>query len=222
MGKEKLLKKALEVFAGRHVLEFVLNEKENAFNISGETINGTISYYDIKQFTNLTHSISPEMVIKFLNAFLRIAVETVYKYNGVVDKIIGNSLLVYWNENTHQNHAELACKCTLEFQSRIKKDLDKNLTNLPVNLSLAIGIHSGEFVLGNFGCELRLDYCIMGNAVNLATRLSGSNIYFSSEIIISEATKNIISNNFLYRELDVLTVKGKAEPLILFELLDNK
>ena len=148
--------------------------------------------------------------------------DKVFKNNGLLDKYIGDAIMaVFGAPIPSDDHAYLACKTALD----MIKSLDKvgkiwKEYNIP-NLNIGIGINTGYMVVGNMGSHQRLDYTVIGDEVNLASRLEGLNKLYGTNIIVGENTYNKVKNDFVFRELDFVRVKGKAQPVKIYELIQD-
>jgi len=183
----------------------------------------TIFFSDIKDFTNISESISPKDLVNHLGEYLTELSEIIAKERGTVDKYIGDSIMAFWNAPYMlEEHALAACNAALNCQKRLN-ELERKWkdSNLPV-LQSRIGINTGSVIVGNMGSEKRMNYTVIGDSVNVASRLEGICKYYGVRIIISESTYNHIKFYFVTRKLDKVVVKGKKEPILIFELIDFK
>jgi len=145
--------------------------------------------------------------------------EILIEYRGTLDKYIGDAVMGFWGAPIPQtDHAVLACKCAL---AQIRK-LEELNAGWPENkvIHIGIGLNSGIMTVANVGCNARLSYTVMGDNVNLASRLEATNKEYSTEIIISEGTYELVKDLFVVRELDNIRVKGKNKPVVIYELVD--
>ena len=183
----------------------------------------TIFFSDIRGFTSISEKIgSPKKLIELLNRYMTPMVEVIIKYHGTIDKFIGDAIMAYWNApNDLKNHQDNAIMCAIDQIKRLKK-LNVQLQNekLPI-INIGIGIHTGIATVGEMGSEGRSDYTVIGDNVNLASRLEGLNKYYGSHIIISEHTYKDLKNEYAIRELDTVRVKGKEHPVKIYEVLGS-
>jgi len=213
---------AFEKYVSKEVASHILADP-NRLKLGGEKRTITIFFSDIRGFTTLSEKLSPEGLVKLLNEYLSAMTGIILKNNGVVDKYIGDAIMAFWNAPLNQpDHATLACNACLEMEQKLKKlqaHWDKQ--GLP-HIEIGIGLNSGKAVVGNMGSESRFDYTAMGDTVNLGSRLEGLNKAYGTRIIISETTAAELDKKlFLVRMLDKVKVKGKNEPITIFELVSK-
>jgi adenylate cyclase len=149
--------------------------------------------------------------------------EVIFDYDGYLNKYMGDGIMAFWNAPVKQaDHAERACRCALKSMSRLK-EFNEELKSQGLNpLGARIGVSSGTMVVGNMGSQQKSDYTVMGDNVNLGSRLEGANKAFGSSIMISELTYELVHDKFEVRFLDRIRVPGKAKPVKVYELLAEK
>lgn len=190
--------------------------------LGGEEKNLTILFSDIAGFTSFSEGKTPETVVTFINQFLDEMSESVLTFNGTLDKYLGDSVMAFWGAPIEiPDHADLACKCALDMKARLEK-LNKKWSEGGTEIKMRIGINSGEVVVGNIGGKKRFDYTVMGDNVNVASRLEGANKIYKTSVIISESTYQQVKSKFITRELDTIKVKGKEDITKVYELLGIK
>lgn len=181
----------------------------------------TIFFSDIRSFTTISEKLaSPERLITMLNTYITPMVETITRHQGTVDKFIGDAVMAYWNAPIEvENHADKAVATALqqlhqlnELNLILKKQFD-------IQIAIGIGIHTGEVTIGEMGSVGRSDYTIIGDNVNLASRLEGLTKIYGVPIIISSQTKSQLTLECQTRSLDIVKVKGKEEAVEIFEVL---
>jgi adenylate cyclase len=144
----------------------------------------------------------------------------VFKYDGLLDKYIGDAVMAVFGAPLDQpDHARRACLTAIEMMTELRRLQIKWKAEGWPEIDIGIGINTGDMVVGNMGSEMRFDYTVMGDSVNLASRLEGTNKEYGTNIIISEFTYEVIKEDFFCRELDAVRVKGKKLPVRIFELL---
>lgn len=182
----------------------------------------TVLFSDIAGFTTMSEKFPPEEVKRILDEYLSAMTEIVFANNGVLDKYIGDAVMaIYGNVNSTDN-ADDAFRCVktaIEMQEKMKELRQKWVAEGSVAMQIRIGIHSGEALVGNFGSPLKMDYTVIGDTVNTASRLEGLNKQFNSSIMISQSTYELISNNVDVKSLGPAPVKGKSEALHVYEVL---
>ncbi len=203
---------------GRYVSKEIVStilKKPEIIHLGGEKRRVSILFSDIEGFTTFSEKISPEKVVKILNVYLERLTDIVIGYKGMVDKFEGDAIMaVFGVPISLENSAEMTVLCGLKMQEEIKKMI--NLEEIPP-LKTRIGINTGEVIAGNLGSRQRMDYTVMGDAVNLASRLEGINKFYGTKILIGEDTYKEIKGKILCREIDRIRVKGKETPISIYE-----
>ncbi|MBF0469746.1 MAG: adenylate/guanylate cyclase domain-containing protein [Gammaproteobacteria bacterium] len=182
----------------------------------------TIFFSDVRNFTTLCEEIAdPERVIALLNLYMTPMVDSVIDSQGTVDKMIGDAIMAYWNApNRVTDHADSAVTTALE-QLRLLPQVNRLLQQqFGVTIDIGIGIHSGEVIVGEMGSSGRSDYTIIGDAVNLASRVEGMCKRYGARIIITEETRERLQRSYPLRELDRIQVKGKQQPVTIYQVLE--
>jgi len=183
--------------------------------------NVAIFFSDIRGFTQISETIgSSQKLVAMLNRYMTPIVEEIANSEGTVDKFIGDAIMAYWNApNQVENYADKAVTSALE-QIKILKQLNVQLDQeFGVMLDIGISIHTGLVTVGEMGSVGRSDYTIIGDNVNLASRLEGLNKLYGTSIIISADTKNKLHETYTLRSLDLVRVKGKKEAVEVFEVM---
>lgn len=197
-------------------------------NPGGERREMTVMFIDLKGFTSISEALPPDDLIMMINKFFGHMTEAISKNKGVVDKFMGDAVMAYWGPPfTNQNeHAELACRAAASALNHLEafrtdviaavgdkaKDLD---------IDLRIGISTGTVVVGTVGSSASRSFTVMGDPVNLGSRLEGANKAYGTHIMLSERTRELAGTGFVTREIDLIRVKGKAQPTRVFELIVN-
>ena len=197
-----------------------LIENPDKLKLGGEKKNLTILFSDIIGFTSFAEKKTPEELVKFMNEYFNAMTEIVLKNNGTLDKYIGDAIMAFWGAPIPlADHAIKACSTAIEMRNTINILREKYSSNPNDQIDIRIGVHTGEVVVGNMGSHKRFDYTVMGDNVNLASRLEGASKQYGTRVIISEKTYNYIKDNFVVRLLDSVRVKGKSKPTKIFELI---
>jgi adenylate cyclase len=166
---------------------------------------------------------TPEGLVKFLNEYLTAMTDVVFKHDGLLDKYIGDAVMAVWGAPLDQpDHARRACLTALDMLEELHRLQKKwSAEGLP-GLNIGIGVNAGPMVVGNMGSDRRFNYTVMGDSVNTGSRLEGLNKVYGTNIIVSQHTLEQVREEFLTRELDLVRVKGKGQPVKIFELLARK
>lgn len=202
------------------VLEEVLKDPDQ-LRLGGEKRVMTVLFTDIRGFTSISEQLDPETLVALLNEYLTVMTNIVHAWQGVLDKYMGDAIMAWWGAPTEQpDHAYHACRAALEMRQALHQ-LHVGWSDRGVpRLEMGVGINTGPMVYGNTGSHERFDFTVLGDSVNLASRLEGANKEYRSNVIISEATyEQVKDRGFITRFLDVIAVKGKTEPVRIYELM---
>lgn len=189
-------------------------------HLGGENKELTVFFSDIEKFTSLAEKITPEELVKILNEYFVEMTEIILRNNGTLDKYQGDAIMAFFGAPIPQSdHALNACRAALEMQTHLDELNQQWSKNGRPELPTRIGISTGKMVVGNIGGSDRFDYTVIGDSVNLGSRLEGANKQYKTRIIISETTFKPLASQIITRELDLIRVVGKDKPLKIFELL---
>jgi adenylate cyclase len=213
-------KQRIRTMFGRYVSPSVVEEiLENPPELGGVDKELTVFFSDIRGFTTLSESMTPQELVNHLNAYLTAMTDIILDYQGTLDKYVGDEIMGFWGAPLPQpDHALLACKCALK-QIEVLGQIN-SMWPVEKRLSIGIGLNSGIMTVGNMGSLGRMNYTLTGDAVNLGARLEGTNKTYFTTIIMSEYTHELVKDKVIARELDNIRVKGKNKPVLIYELLD--
>jgi adenylate cyclase len=213
-------KKAIRETFGKYLSPKVVDQLvENPPELGGVDKDLTVLFSDIRSFTTLSESMSPQELVDHLNTYLTAMTDVIFEYGGYLDKYVGDEVMCFWGAPLPQpDHAIRACKCALRQMQRLRELNDAWPETIRINIG--IGLNSGIMTVGNMGSPTRMNYTLMGDNVNLGARLEGTNKEYGTNIIISEFTYGLVRDYFLVRELDNIRVKGKNKPVLIYELVD--
>lgn len=199
----------------------ILIQNPDMLKLGGDSKDLTILFSDIRSFTTLSEGMTSEYLINFLNVYLTRMTDIVMDSSGTLDKYIGDAVMAFWGAPiVLPNNALSACKAALDMMKALKDFNEERAKVGDKSIDIGIGINSGVVSVGNVGSEKRKNYTVIGDAVNLASRLEGANKYYGTHIIVSEFTYEKIKDVAVVRELDLMTVKGKKLPVKIYELWD--
>ncbi|MDR2071267.1 MAG: hypothetical protein LBP81_07645 [Treponema sp.] len=200
-----------------------LINKDIDAKIGGEKQEVSIFFSDIANFTSISEKITSEALMQQLSVYFENTSKVILKNKGTIDKYIGDSIMAFWGAPVKRNnHAEMACRSAVNIQT-ILHSIFREWANHGKDLFYTrIGIHSGEAIVGNMGYEERLNYTVLGDAVNIASRLEGVNKVYNTKIIVSQNTWEQCSDLFEFRRLDKISVKGRHEGIMIYELYAEK
>ena len=218
--KEEIKSKFASKVSKNVMEELIRNVDNNHLKVQNKEI--TIFFSDIREFTQISEKLnSAENVINYLNKYLTPMSEIINKYDGTIDKYIGDCIMAYWNAPFDiENHADKALKSAIE-QLNILKDINKNLKekNQPI-INIGIGITTGIATIGEIGSIGRSDFTIIGDNVNIASRIESLCKYYKCNLIITEDTKINLKEEYIFRYLDLIRVKGKEKAIKIWEILN--
>lgn len=203
------------------VNELIANPEK--LKLGGEKKELTVFFSDIAGFTNFSEMLDAEELITMLNEYLGAMTEIILKNNGTLDKYVGDAVMAFWGAPIElPNSATHAARAALQMQQAADEIAQKWKTEARPDLIVRMGLNTDFMVVGNVGGANRFDYTVIGDGVNLGSRLEGANKLYGTRIMISERTQELIHNEFICRELDYLIVKGKTKPIRVFELVGEK
>lgn len=180
----------------------------------------SVLFTDIRDFTTISEHHSPEDVVEILSTYFERLNDLAERHNGTVVQYLGDSIFVMWNAPIRDTrHVEHACRCALAMQSAIERLNEDNREKNRPELSTRFGLHTGQAVVGSFGAITRRQYTAMGDTINVASRLEGLNKEFSTSILVSEAVKAAVSDQFAFRPIGPVKVKGRDEKVEVLELI---
>jgi len=188
--------------------------------LGGERKELTVLFSDVAGFTTISESLTPEKLVALLNDYLSIMTDIVFATGGTLDKYEGDAVMAFWGAPIQQNdHALRACRAALEMQKALIRIRGRWEKEGKPNINVRIGLSTGDMVVGNMGGKGKFDYTVMGDAVNLGSRLEGANKEYHTNIMMSQKTYEHVKDRVIARELDMLVVKGKTEPIVVYELV---
>lgn len=225
LTEEREKKKIRSTFA-RYVTQQVVQEileNPEAMALGGKRKECTILFSDIRGFTSMSEKMSPEEVVGILNEYFTVMVNLVFEYGGTLDKFIGDAIMAVWGAPiSHPDDVKRAVLCALKMGDELKKLQEKWQSEGKPAFDTGIGINTGEVVVGNIGSLERMDYTVIGDNVNLASRLESLNKEYKSHILISEMTYNKIKDIVEVRPIEEVQVKGKTEKIMIYEVVGKK
>jgi adenylate cyclase len=220
--RRKMIRRLFSHYMSEILVKELESNPEKA-KLGGERRFITIFFSDLANFTSLSEQFEPEKIVGLLNDYFTEMGKIILDSKGIIDKYQGDSIMAFWGAPIPlQDHAAMACSAALACQQRMEKINSKLRNEGFPPLSMRIGLHSGEAIVGNMGSTERFDYTVIGDSVNLASRLEGVNKQFGTKIIISEITYQLPKGKIEARELDLIAVPGREKPIRVFQLLGKK
>jgi len=219
--RSRRLKQAFGSYVSPEVVEQIARESAE-LNLGGEKKDLTVLFSDIRGFTSYSERMDPQEIVSVLNDYLSTMSECIFKEKGTIDKFMGDAIMAIFGAPVGMdNHATRACRVALDMVKSLKQFNLRQVAQGKQPVDIGIGINSGFMTVGNIGSEKRFDYTVIGDEVNLASRLEGLTKFFSVDIIISQTTYTYSRrDDFLVRSLATVQVKGKDIPVDIYELID--
>ncbi|NJD23571.1 MAG: adenylate/guanylate cyclase domain-containing protein [Melioribacter sp.] len=214
-----IIKGMFSQYVSREVVnQLIINP--DRLRLGGERKNLSILFSDIAGFTTFAEKKQPEELVSFINEYLNEMTEIILNNKGTLDKYLGDAVMAFWGAPVEvEDHAYKACVTALQMQERLVGLREKWSSSGETPIRIRIGINTGDVIVGNIGGEKRFDYTVLGDNVNLASRLEGANKEYATNIMISDTTYDSCKDKILARELDVILVKGKNKPTKVYELI---
>ena len=221
ISDEKRLKSTMYRYMTQEVAEALLESGDTG--LGGKKKKVSVLFSDIRSYTTLTEGMEPEEVVEMLNEYFESMVDAVFKYKGTLDKYIGDAIMaVFGSPLPIDDHEWCAVQSAMEMAYRLDVFNEGRAKLGKKTLKIGIGLHSDEVVSGNIGSSKRMELTSIGDGVNLASRLEGTSKMYGCVIVISEKTYEACKDRVWVRELDFITVKGKTEPVKIYELVGIK
>ena len=216
------LKSTFKKYVSKQIVDQLL-ENEEMLNLGGQEQEATILFSDIRGFTSMSETMAPNEVVETLNDYFNLMIEIIFKYNGTLDKIIGDALMViYGAPNATEQDTKNAVLTAIEMQEKLIQFNQDRIINLKQPIKIGIGINRGKVISGNIGSKQQMNFTVIGDSVNLASRLCS--VAASDEIIVSDAVWKKVKDlkTFKSKKLNPVKVKGKVKPIEIKEILYNR
>ncbi len=218
------IKNAFSKYVSPEVIEEILQDPSK-LRLGGDRKELTVLFSDIRGFTNYSEKRDPEEVVSILNEYLDAMTKVIVDYKGTLDKYVGDEIMAVFGAPHFappETNAKSAVTCALKMLERLKELHAKWASEGLEPLDIGIGINTGDMVVGNMGSELRMDYTVIGDAVNLGARVEALTRQFNAHLIVSEATYRYIKDIVEVKPLEPIKVKGKEIPVMIYEVLSLK
>jgi adenylate cyclase len=217
---ESRSKRHLAHLFGQYVppeLVIEMSKKMEEINMDGEIKNMSVLFSDVRNFTTISENMEPKELTELMNGFLTPITKIIHNQRGTIDKYMGDAVMAFWgaplDDPQHALHAMNAAMLMTERMHNLRQEFAAR--GWP-EIKIGVGVNTGDMNVGNKGSEFRVDYTILGDAVNLGSRLEGLTKVYGVDIIVGQATKHAVPE-FEYRKLDLVKVKGKDEPVAIYE-----
>lgn len=220
--EKKKIRGAFQYYLTASVMEEILKDPSK-LKLGGDKKDLTVMFSDIRGFTTISEKLTPQELVHLLNEYLTAMTDIVFKYNGLLDKYIGDAIMAVWGDPVEQpDHALRGCNTALDMMKTLSALQEKWRQEGWPHVDIGIGVNSGDMVVGNMGSDMRFDYTVMGDNVNLSSRLEGINKEYGTHIVLSEYTHERVKAAMFCRELDSVRVKGKKLPVKIYELICDR
>ncbi len=217
--EKKRTKQTFQYYLDQHVIEQVMNQPE-MLKLGGEKRDLTVLFSDIRGFTSFSEKMAPAEVVQFLNQYFDKMTGIIFRNKGTLDKLIGDAVMCFWGHPIEtKDHAVRGVITALEMIQAVEEL--RGVLVLPggARFEIGIGLNTGPMVVGNMGSQSRFSYTVMGDNVNLGSRLESLNKYYGTKILISDTTYAEVRDMVFCRELDTIQVKGKSQAVTIYEPL---
>jgi adenylate cyclase len=220
--QRRLLRSVFDRYMAPDVVDEIMRHPQE-ITLGGEKKELTVLFSDIAGFTTISESLRPEDLVEFLNRYLSAMTDVILQHRGNVNKYLGDGIMaIFGAPRGDPAHATLACYTALESQRTLARLRELWKSEGHPEIFARIGINTGDLVVGNMGSQARMEYTAMGDSVNLASRLEGANKFYDTQILLGRRTYELARHDIEAREVDLLRVKGKNEPVVVYELLARK
>jgi adenylate cyclase len=214
-----LIKRAFQNYVAPAIVKQMLDDPRR-LKLGGEAYDVTVIFTDLEGFTSVAETLSPEALKQRLTTYFKAMMDVLLVEHATLDKFIGDAIMVYFGcPVPDADHPQQACRAALAMQRRLAALNDEWRRVGAPALQMRIGVNTGTATAGNMGTDEIFNYTILGDCVNLASRLEGVNKYYGTRIIVGDDTRSRVDGLFEWRELDWIRVKGKAHPVAIHELL---
>ncbi|MDD3013789.1 MAG: adenylate/guanylate cyclase domain-containing protein [Candidatus Gastranaerophilales bacterium] len=220
-SKKRQIQKIMAKYISKDVMTNVLNNIEDV-KLGGKRAEVTVLFADIRGFTSISESLDPEQVSAILNLYFSEMIPIILKHNGMLNKFMGDALLaVFGAPIENSEHPIMAVKCAIEMLEKVKELQQKWLEENNTLIEIGIAISTGEVFLGNIGSEDRLEYTVIGDTVNIASRIEALNKLFNTKLLISQTTFEKVEKikNLDYIKIKSVPIRGKSEPIDIYEII---
>ncbi len=220
--KRRQLRAVFDRFMAPEVVQEILRDPER-IELGGETRVLSVLFTDVAGFTTLSEKLPPQRLVELINRYLSAMAGVILRHRGNVNKYLGDGIMAIFGAPAGDPaHATLACYAALDCQAALAELREEGRRQGYPDLVTRIGINSGPLVVGYMGSQARMEYTAMGDSVNLASRLEGANKYYGTLILLGPQTYDQAKEGIEAREIDLLRVKGKEEPVAVYELLGRR
>ena len=217
--QKRFIKNAFSTYLAPAVVKQLIESPEKLV-LGGEQRVITAFFSDVQGFTSISENLTPHDLVELLNEFLTEMTDVILRHKGTVDKFEGDAIIAFFGApNELENQEQVACNACIDMQKRLSELRIKWKTEGKPELKMRIGLCTGQAVVGNMGSKTRMDYTMMGDAVNTAARLEGVTKIYGIYTLVSDSTFKATNDSVIAREIDSINVVGKKEPITVYQLL---
>jgi len=218
-AQRKQIRTAFSRYVSPSVVSQLVNEPER-LKLGGERRRMSVLFSDLRGFTTMSEGLTPEQLVEVLNTYLNEMTNIVFEEGGVLDKYIGDAVMAFWNAPFDQSdHAIRSVRTAVRMRDKLEEMNKTGAFPKGIELKVGVGVNTGEMVVGNIGADVRYDYTVIGDSVNLASRTEGLCKEYGVQIIVTKNTLEMLGDAFVTRELDSVAVKGKKEPVHIYQVI---
>jgi adenylate cyclase len=219
ISSEKRMKSTMSRYMDPSIADQLLAGGDEA--LGGKSVESTVLFSDIRNFTGMSEELGPHPTVALLNEYFTIMVECIQRQGGMLDKFIGDAIMaVFGLPMAHEDDADRAVRAAISMITELRRWNTQRAAASKAPVDIGIGIHTDRVVSGNIGSPRRMDYTVIGDGVNLASRLEGACKQYFARILTTESTLKQLRGTYRMREVDRVVVKGKHEPVGIYEVLD--
>ncbi len=220
LAEREKMKDAFGKFVNKEIADMIL---KNELKLGGERKTAAVFFSDIRSFTSISENLQPEEVVDFLNEYMSLMVECVNQTNGVVDKFIGDAIMAVWGTPISRGNdtANAVESALMMREALIRFNKGRGSAKRPV-INIGCGINTGPVLAGQIGSHDRMEYTVIGDTVNLASRIESLNKPFCTDILISSDSYNLVKDLYLCTPMEKITVKGKKDPQQIYAVISRK
>lgn len=221
ISSEKRMKSTMSRYMDPDLADQLLDAGESDDFLGGKQSVGTVLFSDVRSFTTITEELGAQGTVKLLNEYFTIMVDCITDEGGMLDKFIGDAMMcIFGTPVPHDDDPDRAVRAAIRMMTDLKVFNDKRASEGKMDIAHGMGINTDSIVSGNIGSPKRMDYTVIGDGVNLAARIESACKQYGAQILISEFTFNAVKATYRTRPVDYVIVKGKTEPVGIYEVLD--